>query len=91
MHGSKLVLAALAGLALMGGTACAKKEAVVDHTAELTQRIEKAEFAAMEAKQAAQEAQRTADEAKAQAQAASATISDNTERTNRAFERSQEK
>lgn len=97
MHGSKIFLAAATGVALLGASACASKNEApaVDRTAELTQRIEKAEFAAMEAKQAAQEAQRTADEAKARADAANTAAStaaqDSNERVNRAFERSQEK
>ena len=68
-------------------SACAsheKREAEEKQQAQLKQRVEKAEFSAMEAQRKAEAAQREADEAKAAAE-------ENNAKIDRAFEKSQEK
>lgn len=84
-------IAALAGLMVAGALAsgCASKAA--DTEASLAERVERAEFAAMEAQRAAQEAQRVAAEAKATADQAAARSSAGDEKLDRVFERSQQK
>lgn len=81
-------------LVMAGGVSgCASRNAEaasMEETAgtSLADRIERAEFAAMEAQRSAEEAKRIAQEAKATAERSS---TDNAERTDRAFERSQYK
>lgn len=71
-------------LLIVGLSACASNEKREAEQAKLTQRVEKAEFAAMEAQRKAEDAQRKADEAKAIAE-------ENNSKIDRAFEKSQEK
>jgi len=90
------VKAALIAVALGGISACATDKkpetASAAPTADLlTQRLERAELAAMEAQRTAAEAQRTAEDAKMAAATAAAAAQANDERLNRAFERSQRK
>lgn len=93
MKGSKAAVAGAAIVLALGVSACARTKEVVriETDPALTERIEKAEFAALEAQRLAAEAQQTALEAKARADAANTAAQTSDERVNRAFERSQEK